>query len=319
VHCAKLKESTMLLHFLFGWMLLIAGCTSTGWFDEPAAETKPAPPPTAVVDNTVRKRVLVLPFINRSNVQDESLVRTALFEVKQAVSNVPELILVHEEDLENPDAIYSAGGEYHFRKIFEQAKKAAATGVIVGRIEEVSIQEEGDDTGVLGAKEHIANARVRLQLFDVSTEKEIYSRENTAEVRQERVQWLDLRAPSSESEEGKEAVSRALKKSLERFAAVAHKLAWMGRIARVDINRFYITGGEQTGLRPGQLLRVYENGAPISDPMNGTTLGVAPGRFKGLLKITQNFGNDASVAVLYTGAGFREQDRVELHHPDTAQ
>ncbi len=309
----------MPLHLLLGWMLLITGCTSMGWFDEPVVDTKPVAPAAPVVDNTVKKRILVLPFINRSDVQDDSLVRTALFDVKQAVANVPELIMVHEEDLENPDAIYSTGGEYHFRKIFEQAKKVAATGFIVGRIEEVSIQEVGDDTGVLGAKQHVANARVRFQLFDVATEKEVYSRENSAQVTRERVQWLDLRAPSSESEEGKEAVSRALQKTLERFPAIAHKLAWTGRIARVELNRFYVTGGEQTGLRPGQLLRVYENGAPVSDPMSGTTLGVAPGRFKGLLKVTQNFGNDASVAVLYTGAGFREQDRVELHHPDNAQ
>ena len=307
----------MLLRFVLTTSVLLSGCSSLGLLENPiTVGNVPSPTEPAALDAALKKRLLVLPFINRSDFQDESLVRVALFDVRQAVLGAPDLLLVNEEDLEDPETIYSAGGEYHLRKVFEQAKKAAASGVIVGRIEEVAVIEEGEDTGVLGAKQRYATARVRFQLYDVATEKEVFTRTATAEVQQERVPWLDMRSPASEPEEGKEAVSRALRKILDRFPVIARKLAWMGRIARIDLNRFYVTGGELTGLRPGQLLRVYEAGAPVTDGSSGQALGLAPGRFKGLLKVTQNFGPDASVAVLYTGAGFREQDRIEVHNPD---
>ncbi|MBY0370492.1 hypothetical protein K2X33_07385 [bacterium] len=264
----------------------------------------------------VRKRIVVLPFVNRSDYQDESLTKAALFEIQQAVENSTDLILIKPDELEDPESLYSAGGEYHFRNVFEQARRASATGVVVGRIESLTLQEETQGTGVLGAKEHSASARVTFQLYDVGNEAEVFTRTATAEVKQERVPWLEIRGPASEMEEGKQAVGRALEKVLDRFPAIARKLAWVGRIAKIDLNRFYITGGEQTGLRPGLLLRVYEPGTAVTDRLNGNDLGHAPGRFKGLLRITETFGTDASVAVLYTGAGFREQDRVEIHNPD---
>lgn len=307
----------MLRNFATLCLVFLAGCAMLS--PEPEAVVKsaePAAPTPVAVDDTLRKRVLVLPFVNRSDFQDDSFVRVALFDTQQAIANNPSLILIKDSELDNPDSLYSAGGEYHFKKVFAEAKLAAATGVIVGRIEEVSIHEEGDGTGVLGAKQHSATARVHFQLFDVATEREVFSRTSTAEVKQERVPWLDLRSPSSVPEEGKEAVSRALKKVLERFPAIARKLAWAGRIARVDLNRFYVTGGEQTGLRTGQFLRVYGSSEPVTDPSTGSSLGLAPGRFKGLLKVTQVFGTDSSVAILYTGAGFKENDRVEIHNPD---
>ncbi len=303
----------MLLRLALGFSLWISGCSGLSIFDEKEISVTETASPLVQGDGALKKRILVLPFINRSEHQDESLVRVALFDVRQAVANSAELLLINEEDLEEPDLIYSAGGEYHFRKIFEEARKVSATGVIVGRIEEVALQESGEGTGFLGARERQASARVRFQLFDVASEREVYSRVASANVLQERAAWLDWRSPSNEPEEGKEAVSRALKKILDRFPNIARKLAWMGRIARVELNRYYITGGELTGLRPGQLLRVYEPGAPVQDPANGGVMGLAPGRFKGLLKVTQNFGPDASVATLFTGAGFKEEDRVQIH------
>jgi hypothetical protein len=39
---------------------------------------------------------------------------------------------------------------------------------------------------------------------------------------------------------------------------------------------------------------------------------VAPGPFKGILKVVDYFGGDGAVAVIHSGAGFRERDRVEM-------
>jgi hypothetical protein len=309
----------MLGRIVFGVVcFFLSACTTLATLTEspetlPEEKVAAAPP----LEPLLKKRVLVLPFLNRSNYQEESFVRVALFDIEQAVANAPDLILIKENQVEEPESLYSDGGEYHFKKIFEQAKRAGASGVLLGKIEDVTLSEDTENTGVLGAKQRSAYARVRLQLFDVANEREVYTRTASAEVQQERVPWLDFKIQSSESEEGKEAVSRAVKKILGALPFISKKLAWMGRIARIDLNRYYITGGEQTGLAAGQLLRVYEPPSSISDPLTGQSLGFAPGRFKGLLRVTQLFGPDASVAVLYTGAGFRADDRVEMQYPET--
>ena len=99
------------------------------------------------------------------------------------------------------------------------------------------------------------------------------------------------------------------------FTVQAKKIAWVGRIAKIDLHRYYINAGEETGLSVGQLLKVVGEGFPIRDNASGVNLGTAPGRFKGLLKVVEFMGKDAAVAVLHSGGGFREQDSIELYSP----
>ncbi len=307
----------MIWRCALGFTLILAGCNTLASLTDDSTTATSAPVAQEESPQTLlKKRVLVLPFLNRSDVQEEALSRAALTQIEQAVTNTPDWILVKEAELEDPESLYSPGGEYQYKKVFEQAKRSAVAGVILGKIEEVTLTQAGDATGVLGARERSAVARIRFQLFDVSTEREVFTQTSSAEAKQERVAWLELRSPSSETEEGKEAVSRAVKKVLEKFPLITRKLAWMGRIARIDLNRYIVNGGEQTGIHLGQLLRVYEPSAPVTDELTGKNLGLAPGRFKGLLKVTQMFGTDSAIASLYTGAGFRQNDRVEIHQTE---
>jgi hypothetical protein len=42
---------------------------------------------------------------------------------------------------------------------------------------------------------------------------------------------------------------------------------------------------------------------------------MAPGRFKGFLKVVDFFGEDGAIAIVHSGAGFQEKDRVEAYFP----
>ena len=71
--------------------------------------------------------------------------------------------------------------------------------------------------------------------------------------------------------------------------------------------------GRISGLQVGDLLKVSENGDDIYDPDSGVHIGKSPGRLKGTLEVISYFGNDGSIAVIHSGAGFKENDKVEVY------
>jgi len=75
----------------------------------------------------------------------------------------------------------------------------------------------------------------------------------------------------------------------------------------------YLNVGRTSGLQVGDLLKVMDDGDDIYDPENGSHVGRVPGRLKGTLELISYFGADGSVAVIHSGSGFKENDRVEIY------
>jgi hypothetical protein len=88
---------------------------------------------------------------------------------------------------------------------------------------------------------------------------------------------------------------------------------WEGRIASVQGERIFLNVGKISGLAAGDLLRVVDEGEEIYDTESGSFIGKSPGRLKGTLEVVSFFGQDGAIAVIHSGGGFRENDRVELY------
>ncbi len=262
----------------------------------------------------VKKKILVLKFLNHSAYGGEELAAKATADTRNAVLAVTDTVLVPEGEGppdEGPDAL-----DYNRKSVEEWARAHGVAGIVLGAIEDLQIQESGEDVGLFRARYHTVNATVRVQLIEVGSDRELMSEQSSAEVMEEHTEFLGGRSPESyDAERGKGAVSKALTRSLASLPAQVRKIAWVGRIAKVDLHRYYINAGEESGLTLGQLLKVYGEGVPVIDPKSGTFLGTARGRFKGLLKVIDHFGGDGAVATLHSGGGFREQDRVEIFSP----
>ena len=180
-------------------------------------------------------------------------------------------------------------------------------------IKELSVRETGDETGIFRNRQFAVTATLHLSVLDTNTEREVFSKLTSADVTEEHMDIFNNREIAGyDPDRGKVAVSKAIDKVAESLPKYARKIAWTGRIAKADLHRFYINAGETSGIIRGQLLKVYDEGQPIFDPETKTLLGIAPGQFKGLLKVVDHFGQDGSVAVIHSGGGFRERDRVEL-------
>jgi hypothetical protein len=325
-----------LLTFLF-----FTGCGSLPFFgsdeDEkpPITSAKPEPAPAPdtsaeasaenhsdrAADSTPllpKKKLVVLNFVNRSSYGGKELGQYAADEVKSALSHVSDFILIPEEQLEESEKFSTNSGAFNYKLIFDVARNHGAIGVITGTIDDMDIRERGDEVGLFQTRYQTVNTSVRYQFFDATTEKLLYSKNSNAELTEEHTRFFSSREPSAlDPTRGQGAVSKALEKTYPHLMVQAKKLSWVGKIAKAGFNRFYVNAGEASGITKGQLLKVFEEGNTIVDGQSKTVLGIAPGRFKGILKVVDNFGTDGSIAILHSGGNFREKDRVEIFTPPT--
>jgi len=108
--------------------------------------------------------------------------------------------------------------------------------------------------------------------------------------------------------------------TIDEFDTIAPKISedvirgteWSCRIIKKEDGRVYLNAGRLTGLQPGDRLKVYGRGKELVDPITKRSLGFAPGRFKGEIRIENLFGTDASEASIISGNGFEQGDVVKM-------
>jgi hypothetical protein len=81
-------------------------------------------------------------------------------------------------------------------------------------------------------------------------------------------------------------------------------LPWYGRITAVEGNRAYVAAGRESGLRAGQLLKIYQNGRFIKG------MGFAPGEQVGTMVLQGFVGPNGSFGMIKEGQGIRANDIV---------
>ena len=78
--------------------------------------------------------------------------------------------------------------------------------------------------------------------------------------------------------------------------------------------KIYLNVGRISGVQIGDILKVVEDGSEVYDPEIGYHIGKVSGNTKGTIEVVSYFGQDGAVGVIHSGAGFKENDRVELYH-----
>lgn len=266
----------------------------------------------------LRKRVLVLPFRNQSDFGGLELSQFAADEVKNSLKSLDSFVVVNEKDVRDLDKAVLPTGELDMAKIFELARAHGVVALVTGNIQNISVKEKGSQIGIFQTRYNTIQAHVQVELWEVLNQKPLSTKDFTAEVTEENTEIFGNRSlASKQSSQAEGAISEAIQQILPSFSSEAQRLGWTGRIAKIDLHRFYINAGELSGVTRNQILRVFGEAEPIIDKESGLMIGMAPGRFKGLLKVVDFFGEDGAIAIVHSGAGFQEKDRVEAFTPPT--
>lgn len=268
-------------------------------------------------DSSPRKRMIILPFLDPSEKRPEELRDKARSAFILDLNRTGEIIALDSRDLKLDLSKMMSGDQYKLNEIAKQAQSLGANAVLEGRILDIRIKRKADNVGIVRhlATEFEVVAQVRV--VTGRTGKEVFNTVKTVTVEEQGVRVAERVETDKFLANNPDMIQMIVKDAFLDFTpqilAALEKVSWEGRIAAINGDRIYLNVGRISGLRVGDLLKVTENGDDVFDPESGSHIGRVPGRLKGTLEIVSYFGNDGSIAVIHSGSGFRENDRVELY------
>lgn len=319
----RLKFSSVLVVV---FSVLISGCAAFA----PTVEETKANEPVAIrrkikdvdyrtnaEDKSMKKRLVVLPFIDKDSLKRPESARKNAREAFINDLNLSEKFIVMDSEqlTVNPEN-YIKDSEYDLKRIAQDSQKSGISSIIEGQIIDVRLKKKADQIGLVRNLDAIYEVVVRLRIQSVRTGQEIYHTVKTVTLDEKNTRVAERAAEDQIFLKNPELVEILIKDAFLDFSAQIQEamddVTWEGRIAAIRGDKIYLNVGRISGVQVGDLLKVVEDSSEIFDPEAGSNLGKVPGRSKGTLEIISYFGNDGAVGIVHSGAGFKESDRVEV-------
>jgi hypothetical protein len=266
---------------------------------------------------TLRRRVVLLPFLDASNERAQSVREGARSEFVTLLQKTKALVLLEPSELEEDIFKKIENNEYKLSEMTKHAEERGISALIEGKILDIHIRRKADSVGVIRNIKSDIEAIVRIRIFDTKSGREILNKIQTLNVKDAAVRWISRSETDKNYEEDPAQIQLLVN---DAFGALVpfvvsslQKVSWEGRVALIQGDRVYINVGRLSGIQVGDLLKVSDEGQEVFDPESGSSIGKVPGRMKGTLEVVSYFGQDAAVALIHSGSGIKENDKVELY------
>jgi hypothetical protein len=264
-----------------------------------------------------RKRMIILPFLDSSENRPDSLREKARAAFIKELNRSGEVIAVDSRDLKNETLKPAEKGEYDLKEISKQAQPLGANAVLEGKILDIHVSRKADNVGVIRQVKSEFEAVVRVRVVQTRGGQEVFNTVKTVKLDEPTVRVAERVENDKTLTNNPELVEAIVRDAFLDFVpqviASIGKVSWEGRIAGLSGDRLFLNVGRVSGIQVGDILKVLEEGDDVYDPESGGHIGKVPGRLKGTLEVVSYFGNDGAVAVIHSGSGFKENDRVELY------
>ncbi len=279
--------------------------------------------PTEAREDSPRKRIMVLPFIDVSGVRSASggpnqqLALSARSALVSWLSNTERFVVINNDDFPKDISQYLNNFQYDVESMAKIASGMGVAAIVETKILDINAKKIGNDIGVFRKVGANVNGRVQIRIISAKNGKELLSTVKEAQIQSTSTRIGD-QAPTNRDllDDPKlvgDVVVKALKSTIRPMAQSIDKLSWEGRVALVKGDQYYINAGRLSGLQIGDILKVTEESEEVYDPDSGVFIGHVPGRMKGTVELVSYFGKDGAIAVLHSGAGISENDRIELY------
>lgn len=303
--------------FLYPFFVLLAACAT----NEPTVLKKKISEvdlKSERTDGSPRKRLMVLPFLDNGTIGNPELRQRAREETIRSLNKTGQLIVVDSKDLKVDWSKMTTGGEYNLSEIAKLANNLGVHGVMEARLMDLKVNSKADPVGVFRQMKTKFESRARVRILAARTARELYNTEKTVTL--EEANYRVATKPSADRffQNNPELVEKLVTDTFLDFTpqivSSMERMNWEGRVAMVTGERVFLNVGQVSGIKMGDLLKVTEDGDEVYDPQSGNYIGKIPGRLKGTLEVISFFGHDGAIAVVHSGAGFKENDRVELYY-----
>jgi hypothetical protein len=268
-------------------------------------------------DASPRKRLMVLPFLDESDSRPQELRDRARANFIEQLNRTGEVIALDSRELKVDLSKFRESNQYKLAEIAKTAQALGVVAVLEGKVVDIRIKRKADNVGVVRNLSTVFEVVAQVRVVTGRAGREVFNTVKTVTVEEsgvrvgERVEADRFLAANPEMIEL--IVNEAFVDFMPQVISALGQISWEGRIAAINGDRIYLNVGRISGVQVGDLLKVAEDGDDVYDPESGSHIGRVPGRLKGTLEVISYFGNDGAIAVIHSGAGFRENDRIEIY------
>lgn len=302
---------------LFVGLLLLSSCATEPTEPQVRKEIKDVSYQARKEDSSPRKRLMILPFLDTNEGRPQEMRDAARTEFIDDLNKTNEVIVVDSKDLKVDFSKNIQGGEYKLEEMAKAAKELGVAALLEGKIVDLKVRKKSDEVGVFRQMKTTFEAQVRVRIASARSGKELFNTLKTVTVEESNVRVAENVNADRFFQGNPEILQNLLKEAFLDFTpqilATMERMSWEGRVAAISGDRIFLNVGRISGLQVGDILKVSDEGDEIYDPQSGNYIGKVPGRLKGTLEVVSYFGQDGSIAIIHSGAGFKENDRVELY------
>jgi len=255
----------------------------------------------------------VLPFIDNSESQEASVIKAKNAFIDE-LNKSETVIALEANQLKNDVKKYLKNGEYDLEKLAKDSQNDGVSSLLEGKILELRLKQTLDPASKIQKAAFDVVTRVRI--VNVRSGKEVFSTVKTVTIEDENSKMSELVSGKAFFQKNPDLVTVLMKDAFLDFsgqvAEVMGQVIWEGRIAALKGEKIYLNVGRVSGVQLGDILKVVDDGSEVYDPEIGYHIGKVPGQAKGTLEVVGFFGQDGAISIIHSGAGFKENDRVEL-------
>lgn len=292
------------------------------------------PPRAKVSDQLVRN----VPFEARpSSDSGQFRPRVLVFQTKADNAKVPEewvekaekefwrqleragvYVLLKPQEIGLDPATLGDRKSWDWTKIQQAAREKSIPLFMEWELAPIKIEQEADPVGIIRQRRREIVVQVKARLMDSRKGTDTTKELGEARQQDKDVLWMartNVRSTVADYDPLtlEYLLKGAVADLVPKLVAQVHRVSWSGRVAMIKGDRVYLNVGRQSGLQTGDILKVLDVGDEVFDPETGQSIGKVPGRMKGTLEVISYFGQDGSIAVVHSGAGFQENDTVEYY------
>ncbi|MGE5086288.1 MAG: hypothetical protein ACM3MG_08320 [Bacillota bacterium] len=264
-----------------------------------------------------RKRLMILPFLDVSDKRPQSLRDRARGAFISDLNRSGDVIALDSKEINLDLSKMTDASGYKMAEVSKAALALGVNAVLEGKILDIRIKRKSDNVGIVRHLTSSFEVVAQVRVVTARTGKELFNTIKTVTLEDQGVRVAERVDSDKFLQNNPDLIEVIVKDAFLDFTpqvlAALEKVSWEGRIAAINGDRIYLNVGKVSGLQMGDLLKVLEEGDDVYDPESGTHIGRVPGRVKGTLEVISYFGTDGSIAIVHSGSGFKENDRIELY------
>ena len=272
-------------------------------------------------DTELKKRVVILPFIDKQSVRDLTILKNSRDAFMDSLNATNELIAIDSGVLKLDLNKYIKDNMYDLKAIAKDSHNAGISSILEGRIIDIRFKDENlisvDNSSSLKSRKVAFEIVVQARMFNVRSEQELFNTVKTVSITEDNSKIPENISSENFFNRNPELTELLIKDAFSDFNAKLVDslkfIVWEGRIAALQGEKIYLNVGQISGVQMGDILKVVDDANEIYDTELGYHVGKVAGRVKGTLEVVGYFGQDGAISVIHSGAGFKENDRVELY------